>query len=47
MKKLPRNVFGTSFMSLMKVLGTLVNPKGMTNYSYRPSFDLTPSLIQI
>jgi len=27
-------------INLMKVVGALVNPKGMTNHSKRPSLDL-------
>jgi len=40
-------------MSLMKVLGALVNPKGMTSHSYNPNLVLkkvfysSPSLILI
>jgi hypothetical protein len=29
-----------SSINLMKVVGAFVNPKGMTNHSKRPSFDL-------
>uniref|UniRef100_A0A0A9FFV2 Uncharacterized protein n=1 Tax=Arundo donax TaxID=35708 RepID=A0A0A9FFV2_ARUDO len=30
----------TSFINLMKVLGALVKPKGITNHSYRPNLVL-------
>jgi hypothetical protein len=33
-----------SSISLMKVVGAFVKPKGMTNHSKRPSFDLKASL---
>ena len=37
----------TLFINLMKVLGALVYPKGMTNYSYNPNFVLTAVYHQI
>ena len=50
---LSMNVLSTWFINLMKVLGALVKPKGITNYSYNPNMDLkvifhsSPSLMQI
>jgi hypothetical protein len=29
-----------SFINLMEVVGVFIKPKGMTNHSKRPSFDL-------
>src|SRR3954466_1388411 len=43
----------TSFINLMKVLGALVNPKGITNHSYKPNlvlnavFHSSPNFIRI
>jgi hypothetical protein len=43
----------TSFINLMKVLGALVNPKGITNHSYKPNlvlkaiFHSSPNSIRI
>ena len=52
-KNLLKNSFNTSFMSRMNMFDALVNPRGMTNHSYKPSFiqkaifHQSPSLIQI
>jgi hypothetical protein len=50
---LPMKDRKTSFINLMKVLGALINPKGMTIHSYKPNlvlnvvFHSSPSFIRI
>src|SRR5688572_9175790 len=49
----PMKARKTSFINLMKVLGALVNTKGMTNHSYKPNlvlkvvFHSSPNFTQI
>jgi hypothetical protein len=49
----PMKTHKTSFINLMKVLGALVNPKGITNHSYKSNLVLkaifysSPNFIRI